>query len=185
MIISVIGTIGSGKDTVAKFFMKHYKFKKITMSDFLRQIEKHRKLKPTRANLRKLQYEIRQRYGEDILMDMLLSEIVERNLKNVVVAGLRTPQQIDFAKKKLNSKIMFVDAKPETRFVRLKKRARQGDPLDYEKFLHEDSVENAMFNLNIGKKKADFFLDNSKDQKFLEKQLKKIAKKLRFKSSSL
>ncbi|MEM4703432.1 MAG: AAA family ATPase [Candidatus Pacearchaeota archaeon] len=178
MIISVIGTIGSGKDTVANFFVKKG-FKKIVMSDFLRQIEKHRKIKPTRANLRKLQLELRKKYGEDILMEMLLSEIVEKNLKNVVVSGLRTPQQIIFAKRKLKSKVIFVDADPKERFIRIRARGRHGDPKTFPEFLHEDALENAMFHVSRNKKLADFRIDNSKDPRTLEKQLKKIAKKLK------
>jgi len=179
MIIGVSGTIGSGKDTVANFFVKNCKFKKVTMSDFLRRIERNRKTKPTRDNLRKLQNEIRKKYGEEILMDMLLTEIVERNFKNVVIAGLRTSMDLKLTKQKLKAKIIFADAKPDVRFTRLRKRGRQGDPKNFNEFLHQDSLEMATFKLNRAKKIADFRVDNSKDPKTTEKQLKKIAKRLK------
>ncbi|MEM1535595.1 MAG: AAA family ATPase [Candidatus Pacearchaeota archaeon] len=178
MIIGITGTMGSGKDTIANFFVKKG-FKKIVMSDFLREIEKHRKIKPTRRNLRKLQLEIRKKYGEDILIDMLLSEIVKKNLKNVVISGLRTAADIKFAKKKLKAKIIFVDAKPEIRFLRIKKRARPGDPKSYDEFLHEDALENAMFNILKNKRLVDFKVDNSYDIETTKKQLEKIARKLK------
>ena len=61
MIIGVTGTIGSGKNTVANLFVKFYRFKTLNMGDYLRKIEKARKVKPTRNNLRKLQYEIKKK----------------------------------------------------------------------------------------------------------------------------
>ncbi|MCS7134354.1 MAG: AAA family ATPase [Candidatus Pacearchaeota archaeon] len=181
MIVGIAGTIGAGKDTIANFFVKNYNFKKIVMSNFLREIEKHRRVKPTRANLRKLQLELRKKYGEEILMEMLLSKIVEKNLKRVVISGIRTLAEIKFLKKKLNAKIIFVDAKPEVRFLRIKKRGRIGDPKTYEQFLHEDAIENAMFSLKKVKKFADFVIDNSFDVKNMERQIRRIAKKMKLK----
>ncbi|UCD21212.1 MAG: dephospho-CoA kinase [archaeon] len=179
MIIGVTGTIGSGKDTVANYFVKKKGFTKIIMSDFLRKIERHRKVKPLRDNLRRLQHEIKQRYGEDILVEMAISEIAERDLKKAVVSGIRYPEEAKLFKKKVKMPMIFVDADPKQRFLRLKKRDRQGDPKTSHEFDHFDAIEEATFHLSKTKKLADFQIDNSKTLDHLEKQIQRVIKKLK------
>jgi dephospho-CoA kinase len=92
---------------------------------------------------------------------------------------LRTSADLSLSRKKLKAKFIFVDAKPEIRFIRLRKRGRQGDPKDFHEFLHQDAIEMATFHLNRAKNISDFKVDNSKDPETTEKQLKKIVKKLK------
>jgi len=181
MIIGVTGTIGSGKNTVANLFVKFYRFKTLNMGDYLRKIEKARKVKPTRNNLRKLQYEIKKKYGPDVMVDMVVSDIVERNWKNVVISGIRDPYEATTLKKKLKMKLIFVDAKPRQRFFRIKGRNRPGDPETFPEFLHFDSLEEATFHLKKTKKLAHYKIDNSKTFKDLEKQVRAVARKLKIK----
>lgn len=178
-VIGVIGTIASGKDSVSNHLVKKYHFKKIVMSNFLRAEARKREIKPTRDNLRKLQHELRARYGEDYLVNKAIAEIKTKDhmsMKNVVVDGLRTTIDIELAKKKLGAKIIMVDAEPFVRFMRARKRGRKGDSETYEQFLHQEAIESATFNFHKTFKMADFKIDNGSSLQETQKQVDKILK---------
>lgn len=181
-VIGVIGTIASGKDAVSNYLVKRYHFKKIVMSNFLRAEARKRGIKPTRDNLRKLQHELRERYGEDYLVNKAITEIKTKDhmsMKNVVVDGLRTTIDVELAKKELGAKIIMVDAKPFVRFMRAKKRARKGDSTTYEQFLHQEAIESATFNFHKTFKLADYKMDNSGSLKDMEKNVDKVMRSLK------
>ncbi|MGB9708068.1 MAG: AAA family ATPase [Candidatus Pacearchaeota archaeon] len=181
-VIGVIGTIASGKDSVSNYLVKRYGFKKIVMSNFLRAEARKRKIKPTRDNLRKLQHELRARYGEDYLVNKAIELIKTKDhmsMKNVVIDGLRTTIDIGLVKKELGAKIIMVDAKPFVRFMRAKKRGRKGDSTTYEQFLHQEAIESATFNFHKSFKMADFKIDNSGSLKDMERNVDGVMRKIR------
>lgn len=178
-IIVIIGPIASGKGTAADFFAKKYGFKKITMSDFLRQEARRRGVHPTRTYLRRLQRELRQDYGQNVLVDMARRKIKENPDKNFVVDGLRDFREAKYAKKKIKMKIILIDADPVVRFRRQKGRHRQGFSKAYHEFLHEDAMENAIFDFHKTRKLADFTILSDAGKEDLYKQLGKLAKKLK------
>ena len=177
-IIGVIGTIASGKDAVSNYLVKRYGFKKILMSNFLRAEARKRGIKvKNREVLRKLQHELRARYGEDYLVNKAIEEIKTKDhmkMKNVVIDGLRTNVDVTLVKKELGAKIIMVDAKPFIRYMRAKKRARKGASKTYEQFLHAEAIESATFNFHKTFKLADYKLDNSGSLKDMEKNVDKL-----------
>ncbi|MFH1823241.1 MAG: AAA family ATPase [archaeon] len=179
MIIGVIGTIASGKDSVANYFVKKYKFKKIIMSNFLREVAEDRGLSVKRENLYRVQSNLRKTYGEEVLINMAITKIIEENWKNVVISGLRTVTDVSIARKKLKAKIILVDANPELRFKRQRKRRRTGFSENYEEFLHGEAIENASFDFHKTKKLAHFKIDNDQEYPQLHKKCEAIAKKLK------
>jgi len=178
-IIAIIGPIASGKGTAADFFVKKYKFKKITMSDFLRQEARRRKVHPTRIYFRKLQKELREKLGQNILVEMARKKISENPEKNFVIDGLRDYREAKYAKKKFKLKIILIDADPSVRFRRQKERHRKGFSQTYIKFLHEDAVENAIFDFHKTKELADFKIFSDKGREYLHKELGKLKRKLK------
>ena len=81
----------------------------------------------------------------------------------------------------LKAKIILVDADPFVRYKRAKARRRKGFAKTYEQFLYEEALENAEFDFHKTKKMANFKIDNSGSIKEMEKQIDKIAKKLKLK----
>lgn len=183
-VIGVIGTIASGKDSVSNYLVKRYGFRKIVMSNFLRAEARKRNIKvKNREVLRKLQHELRERYGEDYLINKAIEMIKAKDhmsMKNVVIDGLRTTIDVTLAKKRLGAKIILVDAKPFIRYMRAKKRGRQGSSKTYEQFLHTEAIEAATFNFHKTFKLADYKLDNSGSLKDMEKNVDKIMKQLKY-----
>jgi dephospho-CoA kinase len=175
-VIAIIGPIASGKGTAADFFVKKYKFKQITMSNFLRVEAKRRKVKPNREYFRKLQAELRRIHGNNVLVEMARKKIIENPDKNFVIDGLRDYREAKYAQKKLKLKIVLVDASPLIRFKRQKERARNGHSKTYPEFLHEDARENAIFDFNKTRKLADFTLSSDLGKDFLYKELEKLVR---------
>jgi len=175
-VIAIIGPIASGKGTAANFFVKKYKFKQITMSDFLRQEAKRRRIKPDRIYLRKLQAELRKENGNNVLVDMARKKISENPDKNFVIDGLRDYREAKYAKKKLRLKIVLVDASPLIRFKRQKARARNGYSRTFHEFLYEDARENAIFDFYKTRKLANFTIFSDEGREVLHKELAKLVR---------
>ena len=183
-IIGVSGTVSSGKDSVANYLVEKYGFKKITLSNYLRAEARERGLSCDRDSLRKLQKKLRKEHGDDYLIKKVIDTIQKKDhmkMKNVVIVGLRTVIETKLAKEKLKAKIILVDADPFVRYKRAKARRRKGFAKTYEQFLYEEALENAEFDFHKTKKMANFKIDNSGSIKEMEKQIDKIAKKLKLK----
>lgn len=180
-VVAVTGTIAAGKGAASDYFKK-LGFKKITSSDYLRREAEIRGISCSRENLRKIQAWLRKEYGEDYLVSKIIETILTKDhLKNsrVVIEGLRTPFDVKLAKKRLNAKIIFLDAKPEIRFLRQKARGRIGFKKTYPEFLEEEAIEQANFDFHITRKMSDFFIENNGGKEELYKKLKVIVKKLK------
>lgn len=184
-IIGIAGTIASGKDAAADYLTKAYGFKKITLSDYLRAEAVKRGQKPTRSYLRRLQALLREKYGNDYLINKVIETIMKKDhirMLNVVIVGLRLPIETKKAKEQLKAKLIFVDAEPFIRYMRQKKRHRKsGFAKTYEQFLHEEALENAKFDFHKIRKMADFKIDNNGSLHEMYKQIDRIAKKLKLK----
>lgn len=179
MIIGVIGPIASGKDKVAEIFEKKYGFKKIVTSNFLRAEAEKRGIKVVdRYVLLRVQAELRREHGDDYIINSVSRKIRENKWDSVVVDGLRTPIDVLEAKRRLKARIILVNAKPEIRFLRQKKRGRKGFSRTFEQFLHEEAIDNAALQFFKTVKMAQIKLDNNGTLKDLEKNVDIIAKKL-------
>lgn len=176
--IGVIGTISSGKGTVAHYISQKYGLKHIIMSDFLRKVLRKRGIAINRESLRHWQSYIRRKYCKGNLSICTLEDIQKQNLKRVVIDGIRRPKQAKLLKKKLNIKIIFVDAPLEIRFRRAKLRQRRGYVRTFEEFKKQDKKEIKIFKMNKTKKYADFKIINDKGKKDTYKKVDKVMKRI-------
>lgn len=175
--IAIIGAIGSGKSAAADFFVKKG-FKSITIGNILRGIAKAKKINPSRKNLRKLQEELRKKYGEEFLVKKAISE-VEKKGKNIVLDGLRTPQDVLTAKKN-NFIIINIIAPLEIRYKRVKSRARKDEKkITMGEFKKKELEEIKLFNLDKTFSLADYIVNNSGSLEELHKNLNLILKKVK------
>lgn len=177
-VLGVIGPIASGKDAASDWLEEKYGFRKITLSNFLRQEARKRGHYPSRPYLRKLQAELRKEHGYDYLIRKAIEEIQNRGYEKVVIDGLRQPDECALAKQKLKAKIILVDADPFVRFMRAKKRRRKGFAETYEQFLHQDAIESATFNFHKTRKLANFKINNAGSLESLQKDVDALARKL-------
>jgi len=176
--LGVIGPMGGGKGSAAKYLAKKYHYNIISMGNIVRMLARKEGVKPTRLNLEKIQRKYRQRYGDDFVIRKTI-EKARASSKPVILDGVRAIIDAKTAKKELGVKLILVDADPEIRFQRLKRRRRADFPRTLEEFNKVESSENRTFHMHKTFSYADFKANNSDGVKSLHKQLDLIMKKLK------
>ncbi|ALV61817.1 Dephospho-CoA kinase archaeal, predicted [Thermococcus sp. 2319x1] len=170
MIIGVVGKIAAGKTTIAKFFEERG-FCRVSCSDPLIDLLTHNlseyswlpevpeKSEPTRDKLIEYGRYLKETYGEDILIRLALDK--KRNCENVVIDGVRSREETEEIKKR-GGVIIYVEASPEIRYERLKKRNAGKDKVikSFEDFLRADEAEEKLYHTSKLKDLADFLIVN-------------------------
>jgi len=143
MIIGVTGWFASGKDTVCEYLEKKG-FKKISLSDIIREYLAKEDLEPTRDNLRKAGNQLREKFGSNYLAKEALQRI-EKDHKhnNFVIPSVRLPAETKTLRESPDFQLWEVYVPAKIRYQRLKKRARTADEknLTFTDFLQKESAE--------------------------------------------
>ena len=140
MIIGITGTIGSGKDTAAAFFIKqefvHYSLSRI-IDDELQKEGKEL----TRLNRQEKGNSLRKQFGNGILAIRTITKMEDG--KNYLVTSIRNREEIEQLKKTSKSFFLLnINAEPLLRFQRTQERKTSViDPKDFEEFLANDKKE--------------------------------------------
>jgi len=138
MIIGVVGTNASGKDTAAEFISKKLVWPALSMSDELRAIARNRGLGTDRSTLQKLGNELREEHGGDYISRLIL----EKYSDNFVVSSIRNPQEIDPFRKSGRFVLVMVNADAKVRYDRAKSRMRSDeDMVSFEEFIATEQYE--------------------------------------------
>lgn len=142
MLLGISGTDGAGKGTVVDYLVKekgftHYSARAI----FIEELNKQG-LELTRANMRLMGNELREKYGNDYLITHYLKKMHEDKIENVIIESLRAVGEAETLK--ANGGILIaVDADPQIRYERVQSRRSETDKVSYEQFLaHEDLETN-------------------------------------------
>ncbi|WP_430515246.1 AAA family ATPase [Pyrococcus woesei] len=170
MIIGIAGKIAAGKTTVAKI-LEELGFCRISCSEPLVDIltgntqgyswvpEVEFKGEPTRENLIELGRILKEKYGEDVLIRLAVDKL--RHCKNIVVDGVRSMGEVK-AIKKMGGILIYVEARPEIRFERLKLRGAEKDKgiNSLEDLLKFDEWEEKLYSTTKIKEVADIVIAN-------------------------
>ncbi len=119
MILGVTGHLAAGKDTAAEI-LKEERFHQISLSDFIREEAKKRKMKDTRENLINLGNELRKKQGSGILARMALKKMEWD--KSYVITSVRNPVEVEILRTKPNFALINVTASQKTRWNRMQQR---------------------------------------------------------------
>ncbi len=161
MIIGICGKIGAGKDEVADYLVKKYNFKKIVMSDIIKEEMKKFNLKPTRENLQNFSKKMKSKFGNSIWAKKTIEWIRENNFENVVISGVRDIEEVKEFKKEKDFVLLGVFAPKKLRFERLIKRGSEKDPHNLKEAEEQEEREAEIFDLyNRCKDFADFLIEN-------------------------
>ena len=181
VVIGLIGTIGSGKDTVSDYLIKKHKFLEVSIGDLVREAAKSKKLKLTRDNLQHITKSYKKRYGSDYWSKKAVKKILRIKSNKIILNGIRSLSDLTFQKRafKKNFFLVLVDAKPSIRFERMRKRKRPGDPKTLSEFKRQEKNEYKLYgNFEKTLKKADFKINNNYTVKETYNQTSKLLKKL-------
>jgi dephospho-CoA kinase len=83
---------------------------------------------------------VRERYGEDYVARKTIERIQERS-GVIVIDGVRSLIEVEVFRKFGDTVILAIHASPRTRFERIKRRGRPGDPDKWEDFVKRDMTE--------------------------------------------
>jgi len=138
MLIGLTGRNASGKGEVAKY-LEQKSFYYYSLSDVIRDEIRRRGQPITRETLIETGNELRQQFGPAILAQRILEKV--ENDKNYVIDSIRNPREVEALRAAKNFKLVVVTATIEVRYERLRARAREGDPVTFERFAELEQRE--------------------------------------------
>ncbi len=172
-LIGLTGTNGSGKGEVAAHFVGKG-FAYFSLSDVLREELARRGEKPTRDNLIRTGNELRRLFGADVLARRVMDRVKGR----AVIDSIRNPREVELFREEGNFILLAVDAPPETRYERAKKRGRDESARTLEEFKKKENEEMAgsetAQQLAVCMKMADRLIVNDGTLEDLRKKLEDI-----------
>jgi dCMP deaminase len=139
MILGVAGPNGAGKGEVVAYLTAR-SFYAFSLSDVIREELRSRGVEETRERMIEAGQALRAAHGPAVLAERLRSRI--RADRNYVIDSIRHPAEVG-ALRALGSRfrLLWVDAEPDRRFERLRRRARPGDPESLERLLALEARE--------------------------------------------
>ncbi len=161
MILGVTGTIGAGKDLIARY-LESKDFQHISTADILREEVSQKGLSLERESLRTFSNDLKKEKGGDYLAR---EAVARMKSDNIIISAIRAVEEVDYLKKLDNFYLIFIDAPVELRYERIRKRSRIGEKeIAFEEFKRKEDLE--MFGqssqrLDYCREKADFIISNT------------------------
>lgn len=185
MIIGITGTFGAGKGTIVEY-LKQKGFKHYSVSDYLTQEIKKRGLPVNRDSMIIVANQLREINSPYYFVEELYKK-AKQSESNSIIESIRTQGEAEKIKQ-LGGILLSINAKPELRYSRAKKRASEKDNITFEKFQEQEkqemsSTDPTKQNLSKCIEIADFQLTNNEDIESLHKQIEKILFQIKNKQS--
>jgi len=139
-IICITGMPGAGK-TTAISRLNSLEFQSISMGDVVREEAKKRGFGLDAEGQRMTQKLLREESGPSAIAELCSRKIVEKDMKRVVVDGVRSIDEVKTFGKVGIVKVLCIHASPSKRFQYLSRRGRKDDPKDKSEFDKRDSTE--------------------------------------------
>lgn len=170
-MLCVVGMHGCGKNiflTVAK----EYECTIVSMGDAVRAETARRGLPPERHG--EVAEALRKEKGLAAVAYLVLDMVTP----DCIIDGVRGLEEINVFKQQYPVEILAIHASPKTRFTRVRKRQRAGDPQTWKEFSERDTRE---LSFGIGKviALADYMLLNESTRDHFERKCEAFLKKWR------
>jgi dCMP deaminase len=132
------GRNASGKGVVAEF-LRAKGFSYQSLSDSIREEVAKRGHEVTRERLIEVGRDLRARFGNGYLARQILKQLAED--RNYVVDSFRHPDEVEEFRNRSDFYLLALEAEAKTRYQRIKARARESDPVEFEDFLRLEEQE--------------------------------------------
>jgi len=179
MIIGIVGSIASGKDTVADY-LKEKGFQAVSLSDMLREIMKQENIEITIPNMTEYGNKLRNSKGNGFLAQKAYESI---NKDKAILTSIRQVGEVEFLKSKPDFYLIKLDAPIEDRLKRLVKRDRDGDVKNLEelKVIEAKQADGKGGDMNMNKcfEMADYTIINDGNFEDLYKKVDELIAKLK------
>lgn len=142
LFVLVTGMPGSGKSVVSEV-ARELGIPVYTMGDVVREETLKRFGSITPELMVETSKKLREEHGEEVVAVRTAEKILRENphATIVLVDGVRSPIEVDVFRRFGDVIVIAVHASPRTRYERLRKRGRPGDPIVYEDFARRDLTE--------------------------------------------
>lgn len=140
IIIGITGTLGAGKGTVVDYLKKEKAFRHYSVRAFLTEEIRRRKMPVNRDSMVEVANDLRTRHGSSHIIEKLYEQAA-RDQGNCIIESIRTPGEIHALRQKKNFVLLAVDARQQTRYQRIRKRASETDQISLKTFISNESRE--------------------------------------------
>jgi len=179
IILGLVGSLASGKETTKKYLVEKYNAKDCRFSSILRDVLERVAVPNSRENLQKISTVLRANFGENLLAKAIAMDASKLDADIVVIDGVRRFTDIEHLNELPNFILVKIDADPKIRYERMKKRNENAgdDKKTLEQFLEDHNAE-ADKQIPEVMKSAKYSIDNSGSLEDLYKQIDEVIKKL-------
>ncbi len=139
LLVLIAGMPGAGKSIIARA-ARDLGLPVYNMGDIVRDETMKIYGEITPKYMRETSRIIREKYGEDYVARKTIERIRERS-GVIVIDGVRSLVEVDVFRKFGDTVILAIHASPRTRFERIRRRGRPGDPDKWEDFAKRDMIE--------------------------------------------
>jgi dCMP deaminase len=178
MILGLSGPYAAGKGEVMAY-LESRSFYPLSLSDVIRDELAARGETETRERMIETGTELRARHGPAVLAERLLAKMAPD--RNYVIDSIRHPAEVEALRAgQRDFKLIWVDADPEVRLARIRRRGRRGDPETLERLRELEGREAAGDGNAAGQQlaaveaMADFVLRNEGDREALHRDIQTI-----------
>ena len=140
MIIGITGTDGAGKGTVVDYLVREKGFAHYSSSDAIKIEVERQGLPVTRNQLRLTGNEMREEFGDDIVVRHSFDRAHAEGELFVVIESVRAVAEAIFLKSH-NVILLAVDADILLRFERVQSRRSEKDHVTFEEFIAQEELE--------------------------------------------
>lgn len=178
MIIGIVGSIASGKDTVADY-LKTKGFESFSHSDALREIMRKEGIETTTQNMTDFGNNLRKTKGYGYLSELIVNQLNPD--KNTIVTSIRQVGEIEYYRTHCSDFVLIkLDAPINLRFERVIKRNRPGDIQSMNELKDIEAKQadgnKGAINMNKCYEMADIVIENDGTFEELYKKVDQIVK---------
>ncbi len=140
ILLGITGTDGSGKGTVVDYLVTHKGFTHFSARAIWIDILEERHMETSRANMRLVANEMREKHGNDFLITYYTEKIQQQGTLKAIIESIRA---VDEAKtlKERGGILIAVDADQKLRYERVQSRRSGTDRVSFEQFVAHELLE--------------------------------------------
>lgn len=143
IIIALSGPLASGKEVAKKYLEKKYQAHSYKFSSVLRDILNKLYIDITRKNLQDLSFDLRNRFGGEILAKIIAKNVKHDSNNIIVIDGVRRLDDIVYLKGLPGFILVSIDANEKIRYKRmLQRNENENDNIkSFEEFINDNNRE--------------------------------------------